>query len=168
MINIYVEKMYISFWFIWVHNEFKINKYLLNIFAHMQDVGLNDKFLTPEQSPFLYCLNRNFRHSICLLTWGNMTFHIILSQLQRRALRRKVWLIGRSVNREGLISNWSWSICVPLDLFKKKYAFKNFEVCLQTPPIPQTPDITIGKGKKWKSECYFCSDQNVFQFTWKY
>ena len=42
---------------------------------------------------------------------------------------------------------------------------KNFEVGLQTPPLPQTPYIAYEKGKNWKFEFYSCSGQNVFQLT---
>ena len=56
-------------------------------------------------------------------------------------------------------------LCSTWPLLNKYALWKNFEVGLQTPPLPQTPYIANGEGKNWKSEFYFRSGQKVFQLT---
>ena len=63
----------------------------------------------------------------------------------------KLWVVGRGVNREGLISNLPWSKRVPLDPSWTNMPFeKNVEVGLQTPPLPQTHLYSLWKRQKLK------------------
>ena len=57
------------------------------------------------------------------------------------------WASGRSVDKEGLISNWSWSKRVPLGPSWTNIPFKKDKVGLQTPPSPQMPYIAYGKDQ---------------------
>ena len=76
------------------------------------------------------------------------TFFLKIFILNTKSLKTMDCTIGQGANRKGIISNWPWSKCVPLNASWTNMPFKVYLKWVFRPQHYLRPPIAYMKGKK--------------------